>query len=618
MNAFNRNVTRTAGAASCRASSRRQSGAGTGWRVRGACCCLAVTGLAAAQEPVRVPLTSMPLTNAGVVLSASSFNAANEGESIVYYLNYGTELILPRNALAFAEKSPRQTLRIGDATAVIAYRNGDFTIASGGQTEELRDGAGLGYESVRIPVGGNVPYVLSFPRGFSFKGEGRLFCRSGTVQAGTVGGAEVRLYDDDLDGRYVKSRDGLSVGDQGGMGIFGPISEYLPTPDAVFRIQAIAADGSAITLIPHAGPTGRLTLNLAATNVECRLAFASEDGTCAFGTLVGGQGASLILPAGRYRFLYGYVYRPAARHVVCLVLPSPGTAVAVGKGEEVRIVLGDQARRDWPWGEGVVRMTFEQVLALDLSDIEEACSQDDFLKAQKLFDEMDGKHKAGPNRDVTKVWLEELRQRLALETSPQGTALREAEQKAAAAVDGGNLESARNLLPEVQNQLARIPAGFAASWTYLAHRTAVSNLAGYAAGTSKPGLKVTNTDHGLRPKGGTEVARTVDWGTPKYSSQFFGKIYEGFLVVPKAGEYELALESASGARLHIDGQKVIDHWGTHTPGERTAKLKLAEGRHPLKIEMYATLGTFCLHFRWTPPDGRKAVVPAWALARAAE
>jgi hypothetical protein len=29
--------------------------------------------------------------------------------------------------------------------------------------------------------------------------------------------------------------------------------------------------------------------------------------------------------------------------------------------------------------------------------------------------------------------------------------------------------------------------------------------------------------------------------------------------------------------------------------------------------MYADVGTYCLVLRWTPPGGRKAIVPTWAL-----
>jgi len=47
--------------------------------------------------------------------------------------------------------------------------------------------------------------------------------------------------------------------------------------------------------------------------------------------------------------------------------------------------------------------------------------------------------------------------------------------------------------------------------------------------------------------------------------------------------------------------------------ERSVKLTLTAGPHPLEIEMWNSLGRGGLHLRWTPPGGRKAIVPPWAL-----
>ena len=578
--------------------------------------CLGLVGNLAAQETIKVPLAPMALTNTGVVLSASSFNAQDKDAPIVYYIAFGSEVILPKNALVFSGKSPKQTLQIGDTACEVEYLNGNFAMKVGGKEEVLNDGADLGYQSVRVPQGGAAPYTLAIPRAFAYKNEGRMFCRSGAVQAGTVDGVELRLYDDDMDGRYKKGQDGVSIGDRGGMGIFGTLSELLPTPKAVYAIKDVASDGTSVTLGKYTGPTGRMKLEPGVSDVECRLAFASEDGKCSFGTMASGQGSTLTLPAGKYRFLYGYVYRPAIRHVVCVVLPSGNVPVTVEKDEEVKLTLGDLAKREWPWGDGMVTMTFEQVIGLDLLGVEEACSAGDFAKGQKLLDEVAGKYRSGPNYDVSRLWMEELRQRLALETSSEGAALHEAEGKLMAAVKEGKLDAAKALLPEVRNALARIPAKSVGSWPCKVHRLLVGTMAGFAEGTSKPGLKVTTTDHGMRPnpKIAPEVVQTVDWPPPKPASpQFFGKIYEGFLLVPEDGDYELALESSTGARMAIDGKMVIDHWIHHTASEKTAKVKLTAGAHPLKIEMYTNLGTFCLHFRWTPPGGRKAVVPEWAF-----
>jgi len=99
----------------------------------------------------------------------------------------------------------------------------------------------------------------------------------------------------------------------------------------------------------------------------------------------------------------------------------------------------------------------------------------------------------------------------------------------------------------------------------------------------------------------------------KYSGR--GWIYEGFLIVPQDGEYEIAMESGTGgALLQLDGKPAIDHWGKHLPEERSIRLKLSAGRHPFHLEFFTVGGHgHGLYLRWTPPGGHKTVVPTWAL-----
>jgi len=593
--------------------------------------CLGMAGHVPADEAGKTTLTSTPLANSCVVLAPSSYNEHSIERPILYYVTEGVEVILPKNPWVFTQKNPRRKLTIRDVPCEVEYRDGGFAVTAAGKWQKLVDSA-LGYEPAAIPLGGDATYLLAFPRGYSYEGEGHLFCRSGSVQAAVVDGTPIRLYDDDLDGRYVKGKDGLSVGDQGAMCIFGTLGELLPTTDSVYEVRAVAEDGSSLTLSRYAGPTGRLKIE-PIKDMECRLAFTSEDGKCSFGTLAGEQG--LTLPAGKYRFLYGYVYRPSAKNVVALVLPSKGISLDVGKVQDVTMTLGDLAKREFPWGEGQVTIHFEHLLEVDLTGVEEACAAGDFAKAQTLFDGISGKYQAGPNYEVSKTWMQDLRQTLAFEMSAEGTALREAEAKVMAAVREGRRNEAKEMLPPAQKALGKIPAQFTRGWPYMVHKARVAAMARYAAGISKPGLKMPKAtwrgqdrdraSAGFTvspdPGGEFEVAQTVDWETKKeWSYNEYAKyarrgwIYDGFLVVPQTGEYELALESGTGgARLHLDNKIVVDHWGPHAPDERASRLELTEGVHPLKIELFTLGGTHCLHFRWTPPGGRKVIVPAWAL-----
>ena len=93
------------------------------------------------------------------------------------------------------------------------------------------------------------------------------------------------------------------------------------------RIERIAPDGSTLTLASYAGPTGRLKVESAAEDVECRLALTSDDGKCSFGMLADEQ--ALVLPAGTYRVLYGLLYRPLAHQAAAIVLPGKGLPIPV-------------------------------------------------------------------------------------------------------------------------------------------------------------------------------------------------------------------------------------------------------------------------------------------------
>ena len=592
--------------------------------------CLSICG-AAQLFGQSVSLETVALAKANMVLSPCCFNEATPEAPIQYYMNEGTELILPKKGFLLSEKNPVQKLTIRGVACDLTCQGGVFGLSVAGKPVPLA-GSQLGLQTVDIPVGAKVPYRLAFPRGYNYKKEGHLFARSGVVQAGTVDGLAIRLYDDDLDGRYVKGKDGISVGDNGGIGIFAALSSVVPGATAAYEIGNVSEDGSSLTLSKFAGATGQLKVE-APKDLECRLAFASEDGKCSFGMLAGDQW--LTLPAGKYRMQYGFVSRPKAGHLTALVLPSKSVVVSVGSGEKVSLAMGDLAAAAMP-DEGYASMDFHRFLELDLSGVENACDAGDFAKAQQLFGAITGKYKSGPNYEVSKEWIEELRQRLVFETSPEGGALRDAENKMLAAIKADKLDEAKAQLPAVQAALAKIPPALAKSWLGLVYKAKIDSWSRFAAGTSRPGLKLPKCKLDAQSRDrGSEYAkvRTVP-GDPEYVaniawttrgladgysefSKYAGRgwIYEGFLIAPQDGEYEIALESGTGgALLQLDGKPAIDHWGKHLSEERSIKLKLPAGRHSLHIEFFTCSGReHNLYLRWTPPGGRKTIVPAWAL-----
>ena len=570
-----------------------------------------LAGSAGGQEPTRVPLTSTPLGEPGVVLSRSSLGAPGTDRPIVYYVAYGTEVLLPKQRLVFSPDKKPQTLRIAEASCTIRYGGEKFLLSVPTGTVELRP-TGLGCAPVPVPLAGGRQYLLAFPRAFSYAGTGTLFCRSGFVQTGTLGEDEIRLYDDDLDGVYTRGKDGICVGDRGKVSIFAPVSDVLPTTNAAYTIEQIARDGSAMTLSPYAGRTARLKIDLAIKDVECRVALSSEDGKCSFAMLASDR--PVTVPAGTYRFLYGYLYQPTGRRAVALILPGKALPVKLAADEDLTVTLGEALRREPPASDQTLTTSFDAMLEVDLTGVEEAANVGDFAKAQTLFKEIAARYKSGPNYEATRDWMESLSQRLELETSPQGTALRDAQDKVLAAVKQGNLPGARFLLGDVRKALEQVPAALTGYRAFRIRKAQAEALARYAEGKF-PGLKATYFDHRFQHKTGEEVVEKVDWDESPHGGrgQFFCCRYEGFLAIPEEGDYELFLASDEGARMWLDGEMVIDHWKSHVLAEKSVKRRLSAGVHPLKIEMFQGLGGAALHFRWTPPGGRKSVVPVWAL-----
>jgi hypothetical protein len=570
---------------------------------------------ACAQELVKIPLVSTVLSNAAVVLSASSFHDTDPTCPIQYYTAFGSEVILPKATMLFSDRTSAQPLTIGKVACTLEYRAGNFLFGHGGKAQELV-AEGLGFQSVPVAAETGVAQWLAFPRTYSYKGEGHLYSRSGSVQAGDLDGTAIRLYDDDLDGRYVLGKDGLSIGDRSGMGIFGPLGSLIPTTNGVYEVREVAGDGSSLTVTKYAGATGRLAMK-PINNIECRLAFQSEDGKCSFGELVGSQG--LVLPAGKYKFLYGFLYRTSAHHVVGMVLPSANLPLTVAKDADVAVMLGETTKHELPWGEGCLTLTYRQFLSLDVAGVEEAYNAGDYAKGQKLLDDIDAQYKAGPNLEASQELLEYFRQNLALENSAAGSALRDAEAKTLTALTDGKMDEARTLLPDVQKDLAAIPANLTKTWAYAAHKTRGLILANGAAGSAKPGLWLQYTKpEDPNQKLGTRVDN-IDWLEPKGAGWGHRRTYEGMLVAPLAGEYELSLESVGAAVVTLDGKQIIDH-PYHLPGEKSAMVALTEGPHTLRVDVQAYVYGYThankphmIRLRWDPPGGRRAVIPAWAF-----
>ena len=91
----------------------------------------------------------------------------------------------------------------------------------------------------------------------------------------------------------------------------------------------------------------------------------------------------------------------------------------------------------------------------------------------------------------------------------------------------------------------------------------------------------------------------------------FSARWEGELIAPEDGEYELGLAADDGYRLYLNGEKVIDDWNNGAERYRSVKRPLRAGeRVPVKIEFFQGTGNRVLRFAWRTPGELRALASA--------
>ena len=86
----------------------------------------------------------------------------------------------------------------------------------------------------------------------------------------------------------------------------------------------------------------------------------------------------------------------------------------------------------------------------------------------------------------------------------------------------------------------------------------------------------------------------------------FSARWDGILMAPEDGEYEIGVEGDDGFRLYLDGKKVVEDWNQGAARYRSSKVTLAkEQKVPLKLEFFQGGGERVIRLGWrTPSDIR--------------
>lgn len=96
-----------------------------------------------------------------------------------------------------------------------------------------------------------------------------------------------------------------------------------------------------------------------------------------------------------------------------------------------------------------------------------------------------------------------------------------------------------------------------------------------------------------------------------YKNQY-GVVYTGKLNAPKAGEYTFALASDDGARVLIDGKKILENDGIHPSSTlKEGKVKLTEGDHDVRVEYFQAAGQAELYVGWRGPEFQPTPLSKW-------
>lgn len=94
----------------------------------------------------------------------------------------------------------------------------------------------------------------------------------------------------------------------------------------------------------------------------------------------------------------------------------------------------------------------------------------------------------------------------------------------------------------------------------------------------------------------------------------FSARWTGSIFAPVSGIYTFALLHDDGARLWVNGQRVVDDWQSGAPNLDSGQLELTGGRwYHLRLEYVEDYAGGLVQLQWQPPGGATEVVPESSL-----
>ncbi len=121
----------------------------------------------------------------------------------------------------------------------------------------------------------------------------------------------------------------------------------------------------------------------------------------------------------------------------------------------------------------------------------------------------------------------------------------------------------------------------------------------YYTGVNFDKLAVSKTDN--------VIAFNWQGGPPEgVSENYYSIRWQGELVAPGDGEYEIGITADDGVRLWIDDQLIVDAWMSQAPSYYFKKMDFVKNsRHKVKIEYFQGKGGASIRLTWKNPDDLK-------------
>jgi hypothetical protein len=98
-------------------------------------------------------------------------------------------------------------------------------------------------------------------------------------------------------------------------------------------------------------------------------------------------------------------------------------------------------------------------------------------------------------------------------------------------------------------------------------------------------------------------------GRDKFSVRWTGRVQ-----APVTGKYRFCTVSDDGARLWVNGKKLVDNWTDHDATRNCGNIGLtSRQRYSLKIEYYEDLDSAVAQLLWARPGRSLQIVPQSSL-----